>query len=312
MIVIPEEFARTTVEREGSAGATWLTQLPVIVADLLDAWGCAPDGPVTHGGVGVIVPVRRDGTPPAVLKVSFPHPGNDHEPDAFAAWGGRGAVSLYERDDSRYAMLLERASTATLAEAGDGDDVVVVAARLGRRLAVPAPPGLPRLSERAGEWEDGLRTDDVEFAHPLPRPVIDAALATVRELGRAQPDTLVHGDLHGRNILRAEREPWLAVDPKGYAGDPAYDAGALMKSRAYALVGAGEDLARAAHRIVDLFADAAELDRQRVRRWAQLHAVQAAFWARRHGFRVARGGPELVWATAFADRLAELLTGTAD
>ncbi|WP_328900345.1 aminoglycoside phosphotransferase family protein [Streptomyces sp. NBC_00441] len=308
MIVIPEEFARTTIEREGPAGATWLAELPLLVADLVDAWGCAPDGPLTHGGVGVILPVRRDHTPPTVLKVSFPHPGNDHEPDAFVAWGGRGAVSLYERDDSRYAMLLERASTVTLASAVDGDDVVVVAARLARRLAVPAPPGLPRLSNQAGEWEDGLRRDDAEFAHPLPRPVIDAALATVRELGRAQPDTLVHGDLHGRNILRAAREPWLAVDPKGYVGDPAYDAGALMKSRAYALAGAGEDLARAAHRIVDVFADAAELDRERVRRWAQLHAVQAAFWARRHGFRVARGGPELEWVTTFADRLAELLT----
>ncbi|OKJ00655.1 kinase [Streptomyces sp. CB01249] len=308
MIVIPEEFARTTVEREGDAGASWLSELPALVGALVDEWACTPDGPLTHGGVGLILPVRRDHTPPAVLKVSFPHPGNDHEPDAFVAWGGRGAVSLYERDDSRYAMLLERASTVTLAEAVEGDDVVVVAARLARRLAVAAPTGLPRLSDQAGEWEDGLRTDDAEFAHPLPRPVIDAALATVRELGRAQPDTLVHGDLHGRNILRAEREPWLAVDPKGYVGDPAYDAGALMKSRAYALAGAGADLARAAHRIVDVFADAAELERERVRRWAQLHAVQAAFWARRHGFRVARGGPELEWATAFADRLAELLT----
>ncbi|MGZ2356094.1 aminoglycoside phosphotransferase family protein [Streptomyces sp. 372A] len=323
MIVIPEEFARTTVAREGDAGARWIAELPSLVADLADAWACAPDGDVRHGGVGVIVPVRRDGTPPAVLKVSFPHPGNDHEPDAFVAWGGRGAVALYERDDARYAMLLERVSPVTLAEAADGDEVVAVAAGLGRRLAVPAPEGLPRLSERAGEWEDGLRRDDAELAHALPRPVLDAALATVRELGRQQPDTLVHGDLHGRNILRAEREPWLAVDPKGYAGDPAYDVGALMKSHAYALAGAGAgpgtgpgtgpgpagpDLRSAVHRIVDVYAEAAGLERERVRRWAQLHAVQAAFWARRHGFRVARGGPELEWITAFADRLAELLT----
>ena len=308
MIVIPEEFARTTIAREGTPGADWLRELPAIVAELAGRWACAPDGDVMHGGVGVIVPVRRDGTPPAVLKVSFPHPGNDHEPDAFAAWGGRGAVALYERDDTRYAMLLERAQPVTLAEAADGDEVVAVAARLGRRLAVPAPDGLPRLSDRAGEWEDALRKDAAELTHALPRPVREAALATVRELGREQPDTLVHGDLHGRNILRADREPWLAVDPKGYVGDPAYDAGALMKTRAYALAGAGEDLGRAVHRIVDVFAEAAELDRERVRRWAQLHAVQAAFWARRHGFRVARGGPELEWITAFADRLAELLT----
>ncbi|KJS51935.1 kinase, partial [Streptomyces rubellomurinus subsp. indigoferus] len=58
------------------------------------------------------------------------------------------------------------------------------------------------------------------------------AVATVRVLGPRQPDTLVHGDLHARNILRSDREPWLAVDPKGYVGDPAYDAGTLLKSRA--------------------------------------------------------------------------------
>lgn len=307
MIVIPEEFARTTIAREGEAGAAWLRELPGLAAQLIDGWSCVPDGEVMFGGVGIIVPVRRDGTPPAVLKVSFPHPGNDHEPDAFVAWGGRGAVTLYERDDARYAMLLERATPVTLGEAAEGDEVVTVAARLGRRLAVPAPAGLPRLSERADAWEEELRKDAAELTHALPRPVLDAALATVRELGRSQPETLVHGDLHGRNILRAEREPWLAVDPKGYVGDPAYDAGTLLKSRAFTLAEA-DDLHAAVHRVIAVYADAAELDRERVRRWAQLHAVQAAFWARRHGFRVARGGPELEWITAFADRLAELLT----
>ncbi|WP_330238933.1 aminoglycoside phosphotransferase family protein [Streptomyces sp. NBC_00525] len=307
MIVIPEEFARTTIAREGDAGAAWLRELPGLAAELIDGWTCVPDGEVMFGGVGIIVPVRRDGAPPAVLKVSFPHPGNDHEPDAFVAWGGRGAVTLYERDDARYAMLLERATPVTLAGAAEGDEVVAVAARLGRRLAVPAPAGLPRLSDQADAWEAELRKDAAELTHALPRPVLEAALATVRELARQQPDTLVHGDLHAGNILRAEREPWLAVDPKGYVGDPAYDAGTLLKSRAFALAEA-DDLDAAVRRVIAVYADAAELDRERVRRWAQLHAVQAAFWARRHGFRVARGGPQLEWITAFADRLAELLT----
>jgi len=30
-------------------------------------------------------------------------------------------------------------------------------------------------------------------------------------------------DLHGDNILAAQRAPWLAIDPKPYVGDPAYD-----------------------------------------------------------------------------------------
>jgi len=62
------------------------------------------------------------------------------------------------------------------------------------------------------------------------------------------------------------------------------------------------------HRALDVFAQAAELDRERVRRWAQLHAVQATFHGRRHGFRIARGGARLDWIVGFADELAELLT----
>ncbi|MER7756708.1 aminoglycoside phosphotransferase family protein [Kitasatospora sp. NPDC097643] len=307
MIATPEEFARSTVEREGEAGADWLAELPGIVEELLGRWECVPDGRVMHGGVGVIVPVLRRAEETAVLKVSFPHPGNVHEPDAFVAWAGRGAVRLHERDDERFAMLLERVHPVTLAEVEDGDEVVTVAGRLNRRLAIPAPSGLPRLREQADAWEEQLRRDADELAHPLPHHVLDAAVATARELGRVQPDTLIHGDLHARNILRADREPWLAVDPKGCAGDPAYDGGTLLKSRALTLLEA-HDLRRAVHRTLDVFAEAAELDRERVQRWAQFHAVQAAFWGRRHGFRIARSGPRRDWLTEFADRLAALLT----
>ncbi|MGW0881885.1 aminoglycoside phosphotransferase family protein [Streptomyces sp. NPDC002671] len=306
MIEVPETFARSTVEREGESGSVWLAELPGIVEELLGSWGCVPDGPVMHGGVGVIVPVRSRDDVAAVVKVSFPHPGNVHEPDAFAAWGGRGAVLLHERDDERFAMLLERVGTSTLAELEDGDEVVTVAGRLSRRLAVPAPPGLPRLREQADTWEEQLRKGAEELTHTMSPHAVDAALATVHELGRAQPDTLVHGDLHARNILRADREPWLAVDPKGCAGDPAYDAGTLLKSRALTLL-AADDMRKAVDRVLDIYAEAAEVDRSRARRWAQCHAVQAAFWGRRHGFRRARTGPARDWLIEFAEVLAELL-----
>jgi streptomycin 6-kinase len=276
------------------------------VDELLERWDCVPDGEIMHGGVGIIVPVRRHAGEPAVVKVSFPHPGNVHEPDAFAAWAGRGAVLLHERDDQRFAMLLERARGATLLDAADGDEAAAVAGQVCRRLAIPAPAGLPRLSEQAAAWEAELRADAAELTHPLPAEAVDAALRTVRDLGRVQPGLLIHGDLHAANILRADREPWLVVDPKGVAGDPGYDAGMAIKWRPLHRLPAA-DLRNAVQRLLAIFAEAAELDRERARRWAQFHAVRASFWGRRHGFRLARSGSRLDAITEYADRLTQLL-----
>ncbi|WP_410793844.1 aminoglycoside phosphotransferase family protein [Kribbella sp. C-35] len=300
--MIPSAFAQATVEREGAAGEAWLAELPGIVDDLLSQWSLERDGNVLHGQVGVVVPVEGD----AVVKVSFPHPGNVHEPDAFEAWDGRGAVRLYERDDARYAMLLERAHSSTLAE--HTGDVATVAGDLLRQLTIPAPDGLPRMSSRADEWAEELRKDAAELDHPLPSSVVDQALAVIDELCREQPETLVHGDFHARNILRAEREPWLAVDPKGYVGDPAYDAAIFLRTRAYYLhVGDGlatDGLLRHLGAELGRLAEASGVDEERIRRWTQLIAVQSSFWGRRNGFGRARGGSELDQLVQLIDEVA--------
>lgn len=296
--MIPAAFAASTVAREGDAGAAWLAELPGIIEDLLARWDCAVDGDVAYGQVGVVVPVRG-----AALKVSFPHPGNDHEPDAFEAWGGRGAVKLYERDDARYAMLLERAHPSTLFE--HDQDVVTIAGVLHRQLTIPAPDGLPRLSEQADGWAEDLRKDAAELDHSLPVAVVDAALSVVDDLGRDQPEILIHGDFHPRNILRADREPWLAVDPKGYVGDPAYDAATMLRTRAAHLFLLGaDDLIGVLRQELELFAAAAELDPERIRQWVLLNLVQSAFWGRRHGFGRARSGEQLDKFVALVDELA--------
>nr|WP_273482926.1 aminoglycoside phosphotransferase family protein [Kribbella italica] len=274
---------------------------------MLDRWECEAAGDLLYGGVGVIVPASRQDLGGVVLKVSFPHPGNEFEPEAFVAWGGRGAVVLQERDDEHFAMLLERAQPTTLAMLDDEDEIAAVAGRISRRLAVPAPPHLPRLQDQATAWADQLELDARELTHGLSHAAVDAARATIRDLAQAQPDVLIHGDLNARNILRADREPWLAVDPKGYAGDPAYDAGVLLKTRALSILSTPDPVA-GLRRCLDIFAESAELDRERVARWAQLHAVQSAFWGRRHGFRRGRSGAERDRLVVLVDGLVDVLT----
>ncbi|WP_405461761.1 hypothetical protein [Streptomyces sp. NBC_00101] len=72
-----------------------------------------------------------------------------------------------------------------------------------------------------------------------------------------------------------------------------------------------DDPSRAVERVLDIYTEAAGFDRERVRRWAQWHAVTATFHEIRHGYRVAPSGPDRERVTAFAARPAELLTPAA-
>ena len=40
----------------------------------------------------------------------------------------------------------------------------------------------------------------------------------------------MHGDLHHDNIVSAQREPWLVIDPKGLVGDPGYETGPFINN----------------------------------------------------------------------------------
>jgi streptomycin 6-kinase len=297
MVEIPEGFSRHTIDREGDPGRAWLATLPGLVDEFLQRWCCTPTAPIMAGKVGIILPVRRHDGLPAVLKISFTHPGNRYEPHAFATWGGRGAVLLYERDDARFAMLLEQAEWQTLGDLGDVDQATAMLGCLARRLAVPAPPELPRLSDRVEEWEEAL-LEPTDLDHPLSRRALDAALATIQDLGRKQPDTMVHGDLHFGNVVRAQREPWLVVDPKGLAGDLAFDAFRVLVGGADSLL-AADDLGAELRRRLAIFADAAEIERERAVRWLQLDVAMGASRGREPG--------EAAWVSQFLAQVAEIL-----
>lgn len=97
---------------------------------------------------------------------------------------------------------------------------------LTRRLHRPAPADcpLPELANRGEAFADHLRRfpDD----RVLPRHLVERAGRLFDELcATATERVVLHGDLHHDNILRADREPWLAIDPHGLVGDPGSEVG---------------------------------------------------------------------------------------
>ena len=294
MTAIPTAFAESIVRRAGDAGRTWIDSLPELTDDLLRRWSCRVAGPTLHGLSGIVIPTDRADGSPAALKLSFPPSRNIAEPIALEKWNGNGAVRLLERDDDRAAMLLERLHAAAEPDPAPFSTVGM----LVRRLAVPAPPQLPTLADKLSDWTTTMRALARRLGDPLDTSVIGAALANARNLTADQPAVLVHGDLHLGNILHADDGP-RAIDPHGLVGDPAYDFLQVLRGDWNALT-AEPNLGRAVDRRAAEFAEAAELDRDRVRRWAQVRATASALWLRD------LQKPES--AIAIVDTLASLLT----
>jgi streptomycin 6-kinase len=56
------------------------------------------------------------------------------------------------------------------------------------------------------------------------KDLVSEGLRPFQELPRsAAIEVVLATDLRAENVIRAEREPWLVIDPKPFVGDPAYD-----------------------------------------------------------------------------------------
>jgi streptomycin 6-kinase len=83
--------------------------------------------------------------------------------------------------------------------------------------------------------------------------------------------------MHHENILSAGREAWLAIDPKGVVGEPAYETGALLRNPVGQPLQEPDPVQVIARR-VDVLAEVLGMDRQRLLGWGLAQAVLAAWW----------------------------------
>ena len=261
--------------RDVPGGAAWLDSLPSVVESCAERWSLTV-GPALEGQnvSHVRAAELRDGTP-AVLKINFPEAESEHEPDALRLWDGRGAVKLFACDESMRALLLERCVPGTkLWAIEDDEEATRIAGQALRRIWSPAPEEhrFRILREEAAYWAGKLRADWEALGGPFERRLLDEAVAACLELGPDQGrEVVLHQDFHGGNLLRAEREAWLVIDPKPLVGEPEFDAGSLARDRRW-LLGQPGDGARLRRRL-DILSSELGLDRERMRRWGIAHAL---------------------------------------
>jgi streptomycin 6-kinase len=197
-----------------------------------------------------------------VLKVQKPHRESEHEAAALELWDGEGAIRLLDHDPEEHALLLERCIPGTPLAAAGAEVALGVFVDLLPRLWKPAGPPFRPLADEAAWWVEYLPREWEQAGRQFERPLLDAALEALHELPPTQGElVLLHQDLHGENVLAAQREPWLAIEPKPLAGEREFGVAPILRS--FELGHSRRDvLAR-----FDRLTSELGLDRERARGW---------------------------------------------
>lgn len=221
----------------------------------------------------------RRGDEAVVMKIPNPKDDEANSAIALSHFAGNGAVRVLDHADE--AMLLERVCPGRplteVVTAGRNDEATAILCDVAsalHRLELPADiacrfPTIEDWGRELADYRDG--------AGVITADLVSRAIDMCEELARSQgPRRLLHGDLHHHNILYDEACGWLAIDPKGVVGEPAYEIGAALRNPTSdpAMFAAPSIIARR----IAIVSQRLGFDPDRVLRWAFAQAVLSAVW----------------------------------
>ena len=252
--------------KSSDRGRVWLRQLPDAVEESAAHWRLRLGEPFPYAFTSLAVPGRLDDGTDVVLKVRFIDRETEGEPLALRTWDGDGAVRLLGEYSPRDALLLERCIPGTPVPPELGLRVMQdLLPRLWK--PVTAPP-FRSLAEEAAHWAARMKASWVESGRPFSETLVDAALDAIGNLAPSQGEqVLLHQDLHGGNVLAAQREPWLVIDPKPLVGEREFGLAPVIRSSEL-----GHSRRHVLTRLDRLTAELG-LDRERARLWCLAQTV---------------------------------------
>lgn len=262
---IPGRLARTCALNPQTAA--WLERLPATVRALEQRWSLRVGAPFGSGGSAAegscawVAQVRTARGEAAVLKLGMPHLEGEHEIAGLRFWDGDGMIRLLASDEATGAMLLERCVPGTPLRAQPPAEQDRVIASLLRRLwrTPPQAPFRP-LADMVAYWTTRALNEPL-VARPADRALLEEGASLLTHLAAtARRCVLLATDLHAGNVLRAQREPWLGIDPKPFVGDPTYDGTQHLLNDVPRLL-------RDPEGTVGRMADLLEVDASRLRLW---------------------------------------------
>ena len=258
-------------------GRNWLDRLPEHLEELSNDWGLALGEPFEDLSYHYVAPASlADGTR-AVLKTGPWNCEMSGQIIALEAYHGNGMCRLIRSDIERVAVLLERVEPGVTlwsrsTEENDAE-LTLIAANVMRKISRPEPITDQLL--RLDNLMSGLRDHELEVKAAIPIKLVQMAITFAQELAGG-PQALLHGDLHHGNIL-SNGDGWMAIDPKGMIGDPAFEPSAFLHNPFDSLF-QFKNPKQALARRLDIFSEVLEIERERILKWAIAGCVLSVWW----------------------------------
>ena len=269
MFDIPGRLKWLEASTEGRA---WLRDLPTRVQACLDLWTLKPESPYAESYVSLVLPVTQSDKTPAVLKLQFPHPESEHEAEALRRWSGQGAVRLFAFEPKHHALLMEKCDPGDPLSGIAADEALEALTEILPRLWIEADKPFVSLSEESAKWAADLPSLWQRAGRPFEIELLDSALQAIHDLRASQGQpVLVNQDLHGDNVLRAQRERWLVIDPKPLVGEREFSLAPVVRSYEF-----GHSQKATVDRL-DRLTNALELNRERARLWTFAQTLAWSF-----------------------------------
>ena len=280
MTELPKDFTTRIIDLHGEDGHQWLENLPILIASIEEQWCIRVDEPFHTLTYNYVAPATREDGSEAILKLGVPGPHVEREAECLHQYDGHGAPYMLEHDSVLGAMLLERVRPGTDIKKLKESEAIEVTVTVMRQLHL-APISDTKLPT-VHDWWNGFQRLRKQFSGstgPLPDRLVDEAESMYAELaGSMDRSVLLHGDLHHENILAGDRLPWIAIDPQGVIGEPAYEVGAFLRNPMPDLL-SWSGLDRILKKRVLVFSELLGIDKQRIAGWGFSQAVLSAIWS---------------------------------
>lgn len=261
----------------GKKGENWLANLPAIVEALTRHWALNNITPVNNMTFNYVAKATTRAGQPVIFKISYDEKSIADEKQALIYFNANGSIKLIDNNKQYHALLIQQAIPGTTLKSFYPDqinfvmDCYVDTIKRLHDKRLPAKHSYHHISD----WLKAI--DKLKPNQPCPAHLLEIAISLKNALlATLTTEVFLHGDLHHDNILKND-DQWLAIDPKGIIGEAEFEIAAFDFMYITELVNQA-DIKVLFESRVNLLAQKANLNAQRIKDWVFVRLILMAAW----------------------------------